>query len=120
MKKFAESKLSVKISKLMFDQKVTPLVNGYCLVSETISFEISFDCNELDAIDSKEVKSNSSQEMNVETVTGYIVFDDCAIAIKLTKCGPAKLNNICLADGNYQIFLNSWETAFVKLHTNKS
>ena len=61
-----------------------------------------------------------NKSLPFETVTGYIVFDDCAIAIKLTKCGPAKLKNICLADDNYQIFLNAWETAFVKLHTNKS
>ena len=69
-------------------KKGTPLVNDCCLVSEAKSFDIRIDYNELDAIDSEEVKHNSLQEMNVAdvrkvevngsfvTLTGYILFDD--------------------------------------------
>lgn len=46
MKKFAESKSSVIISKLMFDQNAKLLVNNYIFVSEAQSFDINFDYNE--------------------------------------------------------------------------
>ena len=106
----------------MFSQKVTSLGNDYSLVNEAKSFDISFDYNELDAIDSKEVKSSSLQEVNLVDVkkvevhrslsfvtgTGYIVFDDCATATKLIKYGLAKMKeDIILADNNDQIFLNA-------------
>ena len=67
----------------------------------------------------KEVEVNGS--LSFVTVTGYIMFDDRAMATKLTKYGPAKMKeDIFLAENNNQIFLNAWENTFVKLHTNKS
>ena len=111
------------------------MVNDYSLVSEAKFFDIIFDCNELDAINSKEVKSHILQEMNAAdvkkkevngslsfvTVTCYIVLDDCAMATELSKYGPAKMkDDIIMTENNYQIFLNAWENKFVKLHINKS
>ena len=134
MKKFAKSKSPFQISKLISDQTGTPLVDDYSVVTEAKSFDISFDYNELDVTGSKELKSYSLQEINVAdvkivelngslsfvTVTGYIAFDLCAMATKLTKYGPAKMReDIIMAGNNYQIFLNVWENTFVKLHTKK-
>ena len=62
----------------------------------------------MNVADVKKVEVNGS--LSFVTVTGYTAFGGCVMATKLTKYGPAKMNNdIIMAENNYQMFLNAWE-----------
>ena len=75
-------------------EAITLVMNGNTLVTEAKYFDMSFDYNELDTIDSKEVKCNSLQEPHVAEVKkvevnislSFILFD-AVMATKLTKYG---------------------------------
>lgn len=69
----------------------------------------------MNVTDMKKVEANRS--LSFKTVTGYIVFDDCAVATKLTKYGPEKMKeDIILTDNKDQIFLNIWENTLLTSH----